>query len=290
MDSLPPDHLVIIITGASRGIGAREFAKQFARADPKALVLVARDAAKLAESEELIRQYNSKVELLSVPTDHLDEDVVKALFEKVKRQFGHADVLVNNAGVMSSYPGSGIANVDTGERVVEELCKAQRTPGMHAVELTIELQEVNVKGTFLVTKYFLQFLHEKPATVINLTSSAGLNIMPGGSAYAISKLAIVQLTAYIAAEYANVSAIALHPGLVRTDILSNALQHFNNDSPELAGGNAVWLASEEAKFMSGRYRNTNWDVEELAARRDEIVKEDLLRIILSGKFGAQQFE
>lgn len=40
---------------------------------------------------------------------------MKALFEKVKQHFGHADVLVNNAGVVSSYPSPGIAKVDTGE-------------------------------------------------------------------------------------------------------------------------------------------------------------------------------
>jgi len=178
--------------------------------------------------------------------------------------------------------------------VVEKLCKAP--PGALGCEvervvlLTIEPQQVNIKGTFLVTKYFLQLLNEKPTTVINLTSWAGLLIMSGGSAYTISKLAIIQLTAYIAAENPNVSAIALHPGLVETDMLSGALAHFDHDSPELAGSIAAWLASDEAKFMSGRYTNANWDVEEFTARRDEIVKEDLLKIFLSGKFGAQQFD
>ena len=73
-------------------------------------------------------------------------------------------------------------------------------------------------------------------------------------------------------------------------MVSKGLAHCTHDSAELAGGNAVWLASEQAKFMSGRYMNTNWDVEELAARRHEIVEGDLLKIVLSGKFGAEQFE
>lgn len=53
------------------------------------------------------------MQLFSVPTDLLDEDAVTALFEKVKQQIGHADVLVNNAGVMMSYPGPDIAKVNT---------------------------------------------------------------------------------------------------------------------------------------------------------------------------------
>ena len=57
-------------------------------------------------------------------------------------------------------------------------------------------------------------------TIINLTSMAGLHVMPGGSGYTLSKLAIIQLTAYITAENLGVNAIAIHPGLVQTDTVS----------------------------------------------------------------------
>ncbi len=49
---------------------------------------------------------------------------------------------------------------------------------------------------------------------------AGLHVMPGGSGYTLSKLAIIQLTAYITAENLGVNAIAIHPGLVQTDTVS----------------------------------------------------------------------
>lgn len=53
------------------------------------------------------------MQLLSLSTDLVDEDVVNALFDKVKQQSGHGDVLVNNAEVVTSYPGPDIAKVNT---------------------------------------------------------------------------------------------------------------------------------------------------------------------------------
>ena len=55
---------------------------------------------------------------------------------------------------------------------------------------------------------------------------------------------------------------------------------------ELAAGTAVYLASPQARFLSGRYVSANWDVDELEARKDEIVKKDLLKMDLKGEFGS----
>ena len=174
--------------------------------------------------------------------------------------------------------------------MVARVCEFSRLL-VAAAGLTSTDQEVNVKGTFLVTKYFLRLLAGKAAKIVNLTSQAGLLVMPGGSGYCISKLAGIQLTAFIAAENPNVVTVAFHPGMVETDMVdSKALAHFCHDSAELAGANAVWLCTEEARFMTGRYMNTNWDVGELAARKDEIVREDLLKIVLKGTFGVEQFK
>ena len=59
---------------------------------------------------------------------------------------------------------------------------------------------------------------------------------------------------------------------------------------ELVGGTAVFLATPAATFLSGRFVSANWDVDELVARKDEIVSKDLLKVVLSGEFGAGQFE
>lgn len=93
---------VVIITGASQGLGAQAFAPSFAAAGPKAIVLVARNAGKLQEVADTLAKSHPDVETLVVPTDIGDPASVAALFGKVKEKYGHADVLVNNAAVFKA--------------------------------------------------------------------------------------------------------------------------------------------------------------------------------------------
>lgn len=93
---------VVIITGASQGIGARGFVPAFAAASPKAIVLVARRADKLQEVADTIAKSHPDIETLVVPTDIGDPASVSALFDKVKQKYGHADVLVNNAAIFKA--------------------------------------------------------------------------------------------------------------------------------------------------------------------------------------------
>ena len=53
---------------------------------------------------------------------------------------------------------------------------------------------------------------------------------------------------------------------------------------------AVWLATEHAKFMNGRYMGVNWSVAELMERKDEIISKGLMLVELQGAFGKAQFE
>lgn len=145
-----------------------------------------------------------------------------------------------------------------------------------------------MKGTATVTKYFLKLLGpDQKATVISLTSGAARVAVPAASGYGLSKLGDLQLTAYIAAENPNVTAIALDPGVVLTDMHSEmtAFRNFAKDTPALVGSVGIWLTSDKAKFMNGRYMSINWDVEELVARQEEIVSGNLLALTLSGEFG-----
>lgn len=97
--SLPQKDKVIIITGASQGLGAQAFVPSFAAAGPKAIVLVARSADKLQVVANTVAKSHPGVETLIVPTDIGDPASVAALFGKVKQKYGHADVLVNNAAI-----------------------------------------------------------------------------------------------------------------------------------------------------------------------------------------------
>jgi NAD(P)-dependent dehydrogenase (short-subunit alcohol dehydrogenase family) len=108
--SLSQKGKVVVITGASQGLGARGFVPSFAATNPKAIVLVARRAEKLEEVAETIAKSHPDVETLVVPTDVSDPASVAALFEKVKQKYGHADVLVNNAAIFKA--DSTVKDVD----------------------------------------------------------------------------------------------------------------------------------------------------------------------------------
>lgn len=141
-----------------------------------------------------------------------------------------------------------------------------------------------------MTQGFLKLLDNKHGTLINVTSAAGIAIIPHTASYSLSKLAQIQIQRFVAAENPNVTAISLHPGTVLTPITKPAFVKFSLDTYGLAGGVAVWLATDEAKFMNGRYLGSNWSVNEMMDRQEEIVSKELLNVELQGTFGKAQFE
>jgi hypothetical protein len=79
-------------------------------------------------------------------------------------------------------------------------------------------------------------------------------------------------------------AIAMHPGAVTTELakgMPEEIHGFLVDTPELAGDTFMWLGAERREWLGGRYVNAAWDLEELEERREDIVKEDLLKVRLA---------
>ncbi|KAH7370582.1 putative oxidoreductase ucpA, partial [Rhexocercosporidium sp. MPI-PUGE-AT-0058] len=265
---------VIVITGASRGLGRLAFVKSFAKASPKAIVLVARTLAPLEEVRDEIHAINKDIEVLAVPTDLLSAESVTSLWAKVKERFGHADVLINNAGSLN---GGTVADTEVDKWWNDFVINAR-------------FQETNVRGVFLLTQGFLHLLgKERKGSIVTLSTTAAVMVFPGMSSYSLSKLASMQLQAFIAAENPNVTAVALHPGIVMTDMTLDYFMPYAKDTPELVGGVGVWLATEKAAFLNGRYIESNWSVDDLTARKEEIIS-GKLSVRLEGDFGHEQFE
>ena len=65
------------------------------------------------------------------------------------------------------------------------------------------------------------------------------------------------------------TAIALHPRIVMTEMTAGPFQCFALDTPELVGGLGVCLSTEKAAFLNGKYVSSNWSVGDLAARKEE---------------------
>ncbi|KAL7943712.1 NAD(P)-binding protein [Trichoderma barbatum] len=270
---------IVIITGASRGIGARGIVPSFAKAGAHGLVLVARDEAKLKEAEHEVLQINPKIETLLIALDITNETAVRQLFDKIQARFGrHADVLVSNAAVSSAGNEGG--------------------PVLHEANVDEWWKnfEINVKGFFIISKYYISSLPSPttPAMIINISTSGAWLVYPTTGPYSVSKLASQQWCTMLHSAYGgNLTIVSIHPGLVATDMNDGPFfLQFNLDTPSLAGGLCTWVAADPARsqFLSGRVISANWDVEELVARKSDIVAKNELTMDLVGTFGKEQFE
>jgi len=161
---------VILVTGASQGIGAA-IAKTFARELKGArLALVARTARNLAAVARACARLGAEVE--AFPCDVTDAAAVKAMARAVTRRFGPVDVLVNNAGVFRPAPflATPPAQFD-------------------------DLLAVNLRSVLLVSQAFVPAMVRRGrGDVFNLGSIAGLQSYPGGAAYCAAKFGVTGLT------------------------------------------------------------------------------------------------
>ena len=182
----------VLITGASSGIG-RDLAREFAKENYD-IVLVARNVEKLESlKKELKKEYNVKVEYLSVDLSSRDNCI--DLHEKVK----NIDILVNNAGLG-----------DFGNFTKTEL------------EKDISIIDTNITAMHVLTKLYLKDMKEKNnGKILNVASIAGFLPGPLMSTYYASKNYVVRLSEAIREELkkekSDVKISILCPGPVRTN-------------------------------------------------------------------------
>ena len=192
---------VVIITGASSGIGANGWAPAFAKARPKALVLVARDLKRLEATKAKIQKINPDVEIMLSSTQISEPDSVAKLFDEVKSKYGYAHVLVNNAGTFQSS---------------ENIVKADPVKWWGDFE-------ANVKAPFLMTRGFLKLLEgagkDVKASVITMSTDQATQAFSSVSSYGISKLAALRLMEFVSVENPEVSAVCIQPGVVMSPMV-----------------------------------------------------------------------
>lgn len=189
---------VIIITGASRGIGraaALELKKH-------RLVLGARDLSALEEIASEVQRSGS--EALVCPLDVTNEESVQSMINSALEAYGKIDVLINNAGIGSF-------------RRVDEF----------SLEEFDYIYRVNMLGTFLCSKYVApHMIAQKSGQIINVASVAGLNGFQTGTAYASSKFAMVGFTESLREDLKEfgIAVTALCPGAVLTEFGSRSIE------------------------------------------------------------------
>ncbi len=233
-----------LITGAGSGIGAA-IAETFASAGARVFV-TDRDATSGRATVDRINAANGRAEFHSL--DIADEAQCQEVARLVLAAAGHLDILVNNAGI------GHVGTIAT--------TQAADLDRLHAV---------NTRGTFNVTKAFIDsMLARRAGVIVNIASIAGLIAVRDRLAYTVTKHAIVGLTRAIALDHARdgIRINAICPGRVETPWVAERLRESPDPKaayqdmcstqpmgrmgrPEEIAAAALYLASDEAAFVTG---------------------------------------
>ncbi|MCZ4269114.1 SDR family NAD(P)-dependent oxidoreductase [Rhodobacteraceae bacterium G21628-S1] len=183
----------VIITGASRGIGAAA-AEAFAVAGAN-VVLAARSQDEIAAIAANITAAGGNA--LALRCDVADWDAVAALVTQAEEAFGPTDLLINNAGLIDPIARLGDSDVEGWNKVID----------------------VNVKGVYHGLRAVLPGMQARGmGTVINISSGAATSALEGWSHYCASKAAVLSLTRCTHEEYGaqGLRIMGLSPGTVAT--------------------------------------------------------------------------
>jgi NAD(P)-dependent dehydrogenase (short-subunit alcohol dehydrogenase family) len=233
------DGKVAVITGAGSGIG-RETALLFAREGAK--IVVADYASEAGEAT--VRQIGEKGgDALFIKTDVSQASDAERMVKATVEKYGRIDILYNNAGVLGEVAFVGDATEDNWNR----------------------LMSINLKGTFLCSKYAVrEMIKSGGGAIVNTASAMGFVGLPGNAAYSAAKGGIIQLTRTMALEYAssNIRVNCLCAGWVDTPMNLKLEERIINwtvretpmkrwAKPEEIAQAALYLASDESSFVTG---------------------------------------
>jgi len=235
---------VILVTGASRGIGAA-VAHKLAQAGAKVIINYAGGLEAAAQTVNSIKAAGGDAIALQADVSKADE--VAAMFDAAIAHYGKIDVLVNNAGIM-----------------ITKLLKDTTDD-----DFTRQF-DINVRGTFNTMRQAATKLADN-GSIINFSSTTTRVIMPTYGTYVASKAAVEQLTRVFSKEVGvrGINVNSVSPGPTNTELFTKgkpqevidrlaSLSAFNRiGEPEDIAKIVVFLASDDAKWISAQNIGAN---------------------------------
>jgi meso-butanediol dehydrogenase / (S,S)-butanediol dehydrogenase / diacetyl reductase len=234
---------VIVTTGSGKGIGratAIEFAKEGAR-----IVIVDIDLGSANETVRMIEANGGTA--IAAATDVSDPGAVKELLRFTLERFSRVDVLFNNAAIQVNKTVEG-TSVEEWNRQIS----------------------VNLGGVFLCSKFFLPELRKTKGSIISMSSVNGFFVEPMCAGYCATKAAIIGLTKAMAIDHGRdgIRVNCICPGYIDAGLAAGYFEAQPDPAaarnsagklhalgrigrPEEVGRVAVFLASDDAKFMTG---------------------------------------
>lgn len=235
---------VSLITGGGRGIG-RAMGLKFAE-EGSDIVVWDIEVDETASLESRIEKLGRRVTVMKTDVSKYRE--VSEKIEEVLTAFGRVDVLVNNAGV-------------TRDGLVLRM-------GEEDWDVVLD---VNLKGAFNCTKAVAKsMVKQRWGRIINISSVIGVTGNRGQANYAASKAGLIGLTKAMAKELASrgITVNAIAPGLIQSGMTETLSQQVKDEylkdiplgrigSPEDVAGLALFLASDEASYITGQVINVD---------------------------------
>lgn len=237
---------VALITGGSRGIG-KKVAEKFAQKGYNLVINYVSDSTNVKELVQELKQEENQ-EIMLIKADITDFASCEQLVKQAIEKLGKIDVLVNNAGI-------------TKDNLLMRMKEEEFD----------KVIEVNLKGTFNMTKNVIPFMMKKRyGKIVNISSVVGVSGNAGQCNYAASKAGIIGFTKSLAKELAsrNILANCIAPGFITTDmtaVLSEEVKEKIAEQIPLKKmgtaeevANAVYfLANEENTYITGQVLNVD---------------------------------
>ena len=231
---------VAIITGGTRGIGYA-IAKKFLENNAKVAILGSKEET-VTKAINSLKEENKTYDVIGFYPDLTNEDSVKEMFEKVKKEYGKIDILINNAGISSRTPLT--------EHTIEEFDK---------------ITDLNIKSAFVCSKVAVDYLHDTKGVILNTSSMVSKYGQPSGVMYPASKFAINGMTLSLARELAplGIRVNAVAPGITKTDMVASLPEEMIKPliatiplgrigEPEDIANAFLFLASDLASYITGQ--------------------------------------
>ncbi len=230
---------VAIVTGGTRGIGLA-IVKKYLQ-EGACVVLFGSKEETVTKAIETLKSENSEYKVSGYAPDITNEESVREIFERVEKQFGHIDILANNAGISSKTPILAYT-VEEYENVVN----------------------VNIKSVFICSKVAVPYLKESKGVIINTSSMVSTYGQPSGVMYPASKFAVNGMTKSLARELApfGIRVNAVAPGIIETDMVKQLPKEMIDPliktipigrigTPEDIANAYLFLASDLASYITG---------------------------------------
>jgi 3-oxoacyl-[acyl-carrier protein] reductase len=260
---------IALITGGAKGLGA-SIAQHFFNEGAEVIIC----DINIDKARKTANKLNGNAYYMVVSNSSSVQDV----FRKIKTKFNHLDILVNNAGINGFEKRQDLLDerIKINNQQSKEFSETGKIESHFDVTVNMSDEEwitmisIHLNGTFFCTREALKIMNNiNKGSIINMGSVLGTTGGPSSPHYSAAKAAILGFTRATARELAsrNIRVNAIAPGYIDTDMtssLGDVKKIVKSGTPMKKFGEvediswaAVYLASEEAKFVTGQTLSPN---------------------------------